>query len=341
MEGATAVVGRPHGTPPVQLYHLGGKALSAVVPLLDASHATVLEDSSLVSSDTNLAVSFKLHREHAASVVGLTFGAEALESLIFAHAPTEQLSPHSFYAKSHVEIALGHEALPPASPPPAPPPPAPQPPTPPPPSPPPVPLATPVDAPLPLLSPSPLPPSLPPSPMPSPSPSPSAPPRALPAVEPIQQLGLLDAIRGDTGSILLVALGACGTLVIVGILNCVWCCACRHTRTLSTSTSAAPAPTRGSQSRPSFFQRRSTYGRFQDGEIVGINLDDVIAPAPPAKGGMAAVQADGRPPPPLPPSNDSQGSLPDGWDEAADPSSGKVYYCNETSGQSSWTRPAR
>ena len=48
------------------------------------------------------------------------------------------------------------------------------------------------------------------------------------------------------------------------------------------------------------------------------------------------ADATGAPPPPPPA---SAPGMPPGWEEFVDPTSGQVYYCNASTGQTQWTKP--
>lgn len=60
---------------------------------------------------------------------------------------------------------------------------------------------------------------------------------------------------------------------------------------------------------------------------------------PPASGnggGASATVSMGHPPPPLEP---PELPLPPGWTQALDPASNATYYCNASTGETTWTRP--
>jgi hypothetical protein len=154
MLGATAIVGSFTPTVPVQMYFLGGKSPSLVVPM--PAEKQVLTSTMLqVENNAELAMYFSLPLKYdLVDPTGET-------NLIFAHTPTgDWLGPfHTPHAGNRVGMAISFGYMQPPPSPPMPPPPGS--PSPPPPSPPYLPPPPPV-SPSPPTNPPPVPPAIPP-----------------------------------------------------------------------------------------------------------------------------------------------------------------------------------
>lgn len=106
-----------------------------------------------------------------------------------------------------------------------------------------------------------------------------------------------------------------GILAGVGgviLLSCIWCCCLRG----SCSGDKSPSSDSGGMRVALIETNRSTQLQAATGAVNA-------APHQPA----------GLPPPPPPT------GLPPGWSSAIDPSSGKIYYFNKTTSETSWDVP--
>ena len=306
MAGATAVIGSASGG--VALYALNGRYASAV-ERIDATWQT-LEDTAFLEAESTTELRFTKALVESGfdgprDDVPIEPGTRATD-LIFAVGQVAQLAQHAYNGRVAATVWLGlvsDEAPPPIpdAPPlpsePAPPLPSPPPPSPlPPPSPPPPPSPA-----IPWFWPQypPLPPSVPPPP----EQPPISPPPPQPSEPPLggndQQIATTGA---DAAAGLMVAVGIGAAAVLALLCGAV---KCYRQRVKSAAATAQPAT---SATRPSLFQRRSTYSKFDaessmsgeqgDGkDVVSLELvssSHQAAPPPPP-------QSPPRKPPPPPP----------------------------------------